>query len=246
MTEESTSLNKYLAATGICSRRQADSIIEEGRVTLNGQTARKGNRVAAGDEVLLDGKPIGQRRPKPVYILFNKPVGVVCTTDKRDRHNIIDYINYPERIFPVGRLDKASQGLIILTNNGDIVNKVLRAGNLHEKEYIVTVDKPISRDFLVKMRSGVPILDTVTKRADVQQVNKKTFKIILTQGLNRQIRRMCEYLGYEVKHLKRVRIMHLKLGSLKVGEHREFTRREYKQLMFHIRNSNGEPFKKSR
>ena len=241
MTEESTSLNKYLAATGICSRRQADSIIEEGRVTLNGQTARKGNRVAAGDEVLLDGKPIGQRRPKPVYILFNKPVGVVCTTDKRDRHNIVDYINFPERIFPIGRLDKASQGLIFLTNDGEIVNKILRAGNRHEKEYIVTVDKAITRDFLVKMRSGVPILDTVTKRADVEQINKKTFKIILTQGLNRQIRRMCEYLGYEVKRLKRVRIMHVKLGDLKVGEYRHFTKREYKQLMFHIRDSRKGP-----
>ena len=238
----STSLNKYIANSGLCSRREADAIIAEGRVTLNGEVARPGNRVEAGDQVLLDGKPLRGKRPEPVYLLYNKPRGIVCTTDRRERHNVIDAIDYPERIFPVGRLDKDSQGLLLLTNNGDIVNKILRAGNAHEKEYVVTVDQPISRDFLVNMRAGVPILDTVTKRADVRQVNKKTFKIILTQGLNRQIRRMCEHLGYEVRHLKRVRIMHLKLGDLKVGEYRKFTRREYKQLMFHIRNSSGEPF----
>lgn len=238
----STSLNKYIANSGICSRREADQIIAEGRVTLNGEVARPGNRVEPGDVVLLDGKPLRGKRPEPVYLLYNKPRGIVCTTDRRERHNVIDAIDFPERIFPVGRLDKDSQGLLVLTNNGDIVNKMLRAGNAHEKEYIVTVDKPITRDFLVNMRSGVPILDTVTRRADVQQVNKKTFRIVLTQGLNRQIRRMCEHLGYEVRHLKRVRVMHLKLGDLRVGEHRKFTKREYKQLMFHLRHSSGEPF----
>jgi 23S rRNA pseudouridine2604 synthase len=216
-----TRINKYLSEVGYCSRRAADKLIEQGRVTINGSVPEMGTKVAAGDEVRVDGVLVGQKEEARVYLAFNKPIGIVCTTDTRvERDNIIEYINYPSRIFPIGRLDKASEGLIFLTNDGDIVNKILRARNNHEKEYIVTVDRPVTADFVQKMSAGVPILDTLTRPCKVEQLNKKVFKIVLTQGLNRQIRRMCEHLGYEVTKLKRVRIMNVKL-DLPVGRWRD-------------------------
>ena len=219
MDRADISINKYIAGTGYCSRRGADKLLDAGRVTLNGALARKGNRVAVGDVVLVDGKPLTQK-PEPVYLALHKPPGVTCTTDRRDPTNIIDFVGYPERIFPIGRLDKPSTGLILLTNDGDIVNKILRVENEHDKEYIVTVQKAIDRAFVRAMSEGVPILDTVTRPCEVEKIGKQTFRIILTQGLNRQIRRMCEYLGYEVKTLKRIRIMNVRLGKLPVGEYR--------------------------
>ncbi|SHJ28070.1 23S rRNA pseudouridine(2604) synthase RluF [Pseudozobellia thermophila] len=207
-----TRINKYLSEVGYCSRRAADKLIEQGRVTINGQVPEMGTKISEGDEVRVDGQLLGPPQEKPVYLAFNKPVGIVCTTDTRvEKDNIVDFINYPTRIFPIGRLDKPSEGLIFLTNDGDIVNKILRARNHHEKEYIVTVDKPISEDFLQRMRNGVPILDTITRKCKVEQTDRFEFRIVLTQGLNRQIRRMCEHLGYRVKKLKRVRIMNVRL-----------------------------------
>jgi 23S rRNA pseudouridine2604 synthase len=234
--ENSESLNKYIASTGRCSRREADVLIKAGKVTLNGVVAQAGNRVFAGDTVLIEGQPL-QAKPKPVYIIFNKPKGVVCTTDKREKDNIIDYINYHERLFPIGRLDKPSEGVIFLTNDGDIVNKILRAGNQHEKEYIVTVKQPISKKFLADMSKGVPILGTVTKRCVLEQINKFTFRIILVQGLNRQIRRMCEYFNYDVLALQRVRVMNIKLGKLPSGQWREFSKVELDILKASVQNS---------
>lgn len=216
----SVSINKYISSTGVCSRREADRLLDAGRVTLNGQKAKRGNRVEDGDTVLLDGQPL-LVKPETVYLALHKPAGVTCTTDRRDQTNIIDYLNYPERIFPIGRLDKPSTGLLLLTNDGDIVNKILRVENAHDKEYIVTVDKAIDRTFVRKMAGGIPILDTVTKECEVQKLGRNKFRIVLTQGLNRQIRRMCEYLGYEVRTLKRVRIMNVRLGKMEVGELRE-------------------------
>ena len=216
MSDSSVSLNKYIAQTGICSRREADRWIEAGRVQLNGAIATKGNRVEAGDTVLLDGRPIGPR-PEAVYLAFHKPAGITSTTDQRDRSNLIDYINYPERIFPIGRLDKASTGLLLLTNDGDIVNQILRAENHHEKEYIVTVDRPLTARATKRMASGLPILGTRTLPCTVELLGPTTFRIVLTQGLNRQIRRMAEYLGYRVLTLKRIRIMDIELGRLEVG-----------------------------
>ncbi|SFN27310.1 ribosomal large subunit pseudouridine synthase F [Chryseobacterium oleae] len=227
---EKTRINKYLSEVGYCSRRAADKLLEEGRITINGKVPEMGTKVSDEDVVEVDGKPIREPQDKPVYIAFNKPVGIVCTTDtKREKNNIVDYINYQKRIFPIGRLDKPSEGLILLTSDGDIVNKILRARNNHEKEYIVRLDKPMSPKFLDKMRNGVPILDTVTKKCDVERIDDMTFRIILTQGLNRQIRRMCEYLGYEVKKLKRIRIMNIKL-DLPVGKWRELTEEELSSL----------------
>jgi 23S rRNA pseudouridine2604 synthase len=223
--EDSISLNKYISSTGICSRREADKLIADGQVTINGQVAILGNRVFAGDVVKIKGKVL-KSKPAPLYIAFNKPVGIVCTTDQKERQNIISYINHPQRLFPIGRLDKPSQGLIFLTNDGDIVNKILRAGNNHEKEYIVSVNKPITPAFIRKMSEGIPILGTVTKRCEVSSINPTTFKIILTQGLNRQIRRMCEFLGYDVTSLKRIRIMNVDLGKLKEGSWRELSKEE--------------------
>lgn len=234
--ENSVSLNKYISSTGICSRREADQFITEGRVTINGNIAQKGNRVFPGDKVLLNGKPL-LAKPKALYLAFNKPVGIVCTTDPKEPKNIISYINHRERLFPIGRLDKPSQGLIFLTNDGDIVNKILRAGNQHEKEYIVTVDRPISRRFLQRMSQGIPILGTVTKECFIEQLGKSTFKIILTQGLNRQIRRMCEFLGYEVTKLKRVRIMNVDLDNLKIGQWRELNEKEILQIKAMVKRS---------
>lgn len=223
--EISINLNKYISSTGICSRREAERFIKEGRVTINGKPTQLGNRVFEGDIVKIDGKPL-KSKPKTVYIALNKPVGIVCTTDSKEKKNIVKFIGYPQRLFPIGRLDKPSEGLIFLTNDGDIVNKILRAGNNHEKEYIVTVNKSFDDRFLQRMSNGIPILGTITKKCKLERVNERTFKIILVQGLNRQIRRMCEYLGYEVENLKRTRIMNVSLGKLKVGEWRELTSQE--------------------
>ena len=229
--ENSTSLNKFISDSGFCSRREADVIIKAGRVTINGVVASSGNRVADGNEVLLDGKEISTK-PKEVYIALNKPIGITCTTDMRVGGNIIEFMDYNERIFPIGRLDKPSEGLILLTNDGNIVNKILRASNNHEKEYIVEVNRPISKDFLLKMGAGVllPELETTTRKFEIERIGKFKFKIILTQGLNRQIRRMCENLGYRVLTLKRVRIMNIKLDQLATGNWRHLTYQEMKQL----------------
>ena len=214
-------INKYLSEVGYCSRRAADKLIEEGRVTINGKIPEKGTRISPSDEVRVYGKLIQKPKQQHVYIAFNKPVGIVCTTDTAvEKDNIIDYINYPKRIFPIGRLDKPSEGLIFLTSDGDIVNKILRARNKHEKEYVVTVNKPVTKKFIEQMSNGVPILDTITRKCKVTQIGKFKFKIVLTQGLNRQIRRMCEYFDYQVLTLKRIRIMNVTL-DLPVGQWRD-------------------------
>jgi len=225
-----TRINKYLSEVGFCSRRAADALIEEGRVTINGKVPEMGTKVKEGDDVRVDGKPIRPTNEAHVYIALNKPVGIVCTTDNRfEKNNIVDFIGHPKRIFPVGRLDKASEGLILLTSDGDIVNKILRARNNHEKEYIVSVNKPINDKFVREMSKGVPILDTVTRPCFVEQIGKHTFRIILTQGLNRQIRRMCEYLGFGVTRLQRVRIMNIILDT-QVGKWRNLTSKELSDL----------------
>jgi 23S rRNA pseudouridine2604 synthase len=223
--QPSTRLNKYISETGFCSRREADKLIEQGRVTLNGKKPEMGTKVFPGDSVLVDGKPLNAKKA-PVYIAFNKPVGITCTTELHVPGNIIDYIRHPERIFPIGRLDKPSEGLIFLTSDGDIVNKILRAGNNHEKEYVVTVDKPITEAFLKQMAHGVRILDTITQKCQVTRETNFRFRIILTQGLNRQIRRMCEALGYQVTKLVRVRIMNITLDGLPQGKWRNLTAEE--------------------
>lgn len=227
--DNSISLNKYISNTGICSRREADKLIADGKVKLNGVIAQTGNRVFEGDVVLLNNRPL-ITPPKSLYIAFNKPVGIVCTTDLKEKKNIISYINHPQRLFPIGRLDKPSEGLIFLTNDGDIVNKILRAGNNHEKEYIVSVKQPLTTDFRDKMEAGIPILGTVTLPCKVELLSKHTFKIILIQGLNRQIRRMCEYLNYEVTALKRVRIMNVSLDNIAIGKWRELTNKEMNEI----------------
>ncbi|AZJ31952.1 ribosomal large subunit pseudouridine synthase F [Tenacibaculum mesophilum] len=227
--DTSINLNKYISSTGICSRREAERFITEGRVTINGKPTQLGNRVHEGDVVKIDGKPL-KAKPKTIHIALNKPKGIVCTTDSKERKNIVKFVGHPQRLFPIGRLDKPSEGLIFLTNDGDIVNKILRAGNNHEKEYIVTVNKPFDERFIKRMSNGIPILGTVTKKCKVERINDTTFKIILIQGLNRQIRRMCEYLGYDVKKLKRTRIMNVTLGSLKVGEWRELSSKEMDEI----------------
>lgn len=224
-TNMDTSLNKYISDTGFCSRREADKYIEECRVTINGRDADKGNRVKEGDVVKIDGEFL-KKKTAPVYIMLNKPKGITCTTDQKDKTNIIDFVNFKTRIFPIGRLDKLSEGLIFLTNDGDIVNKILRAGNGHEKEYMVTVDKKISADFINSMRSGVRIMGTITNKCFVKQEGDSRFRIILTQGLNRQIRRMCETLGYKVTSLKRVRIMNITVNGIVPGKWRYFTVQE--------------------
>ena len=229
MEENLKRLNKFIGETGFCSRREADKYIEEGRVTINGVVPELGTKVGPDDEVRIDGKLIREKREKPVYLAFNKPVGIECTTNLEVRNNIVDYINYPTRIFPIGRLDKASEGLIFMTNDGDIVNKILRARNNHEKEYTVTVNKLITDRFIERMANCVPILDTVTRKCKVEKISSTTFKIILTQGLNRQIRRMCEYLGYEVTALKRIRIINISL-DVPVGRYRDLTDAEIKEL----------------
>lgn len=222
-------LNKYISETGFCSRREADKLIEQGRVKIDGLKATTGMKVSKGKSVFIDGKSLKVEN-ELVYIALNKPVGITCTTESKIKGNIVDFINHEKRIFPIGRLDKDSQGLIFMTNDGDIVNKILRAGNNHEKEYIVTVNKPITDEFIKGMSNGVPILGTVTKKCLVKKESKNSFRIILTQGLNRQIRRMCEYFGYEVKKLERIRIMNVSLGNLKIGSWRYLTKKELAEI----------------
>ncbi|MDC1063231.1 23S rRNA pseudouridine(2604) synthase RluF [Flavobacteriales bacterium] len=236
--EKGTRINKYLSEIGFCSRRKADLLIEQERIKVNGVYAVMGQKVTGQEEIQVNNKIIKKlENKKHIYIAFNKPAGIVCTTDtKREKDNIIDYINYPTRIFPIGRLDKPSEGLIFLTNDGDIVNKILRANNQHEKEYIVEVNKPVTKDFIKKMGEGVPVLDKITNKCKIKQTGKKTFKIILTQGLNRQIRRMCEYFDYRVVFLKRIRIMNIKL-DIPVGEYRDFTKSELNQINQLVKNS---------
>lgn len=229
-------INKFISETGFCSRREADKLVEQGRVSLNGRKAVLGDKAASGDDVRVDGKPLKVKKAG-VYIAFNKPVGITCTTERHVKGNIIDYIRHKERIFPIGRLDKPSEGLIFLTSDGDIVNKILRAGNNHEKEYVVTVNKPITTDFIQKMASGVPVLGVITKKCFVRKESIFVFTIILTQGLNRQIRRMCEYLGYEVTRLKRVRIMNVTLDNLPTGKWRNLTAAEMEEINKAIANS---------
>ena len=233
-----TRINKYLSEVGYCSRRVADRLIKEGKVTINGEIPEIGTKVEEGDQVKVKGQRIKKStKQKHIYLAFNKPVGIVCTTDRKvEPHNVIDFINYPKRIFPIGRLDKPSEGLIVLTNDGDIVNKILRARNNHEKEYIVDVNRQINKEFIQNMSNGVEILDTITKNCFVKQLGPKKFKIILTQGLNRQIRRMCETLGYRVESLKRVRIMNIKL-DVPTGKYREFTNKELLELNKLLENS---------
>jgi len=235
-----TRINKYLSEIGYCSRRAADKLIEEGRILINNAPPEMGVKINSSDEIKIDGKLILDTNKRSIYLAFNKPVGIVCTTDTRfEKNNIIEYINYPERIFPIGRLDKPSEGLILLTNDGDIVNKILRSRNHHEKEYLVEVNKPIDDQFIRKMSNGLPILDTITKKCTVEKISKFRFKIILTQGLNRQIRRMCEYLDYNVVKLKRIRIMNISL-DMPVGKHRELSDNEFNELQKLISDSSKE------
>lgn len=224
-----TRINKFLSEAGVCSRRAADRLVEEKRVTIDGVLAQAGSRVFEGAVVCVDGKAIAKEQ-ESVVIAFNKPVGVVCTAQKKEKNNVIDFIGYPKRIFPVGRLDKDSEGLLLLTNDGELMNRVLKASELHEKEYIVTVDKEVTHEFLSRMENGVPVLDKITAPCVVRKINRFSFCIILTQGLNRQIRRMCEYFGYHVVKLKRVRIMNIRLGELKAGTYRELTKDERTEL----------------
>lgn len=229
-------LNKYLSEAGVCSRREADRLIEAGKVTIDGITAVMGTKVDGNEKICVDKKVV-KHEEKMVLLAFHKPVGVVCTTQKKEKNNIVDYIHYPQRIYPVGRLDKDSQGLILMTNNGEIVNKMMRSGNQHEKEYIVQVDKPVTKDFLRGMAKGVPILDTITRECKIDQVGRNSFRIVITQGLNRQIRRMCEYFGYKVTKLERIRIMNISLGNLKMGKYRNVTVEELNELERLIKNS---------
>lgn len=228
---EEIRLNKYLSEIGVCSRREADRLIESGKVSINGETAKMGIKVTGKEEILMNGRKIKQEKPEEmVLIAVNKPRGIVCTTAKEDKNNIVDFINYPTRIYPIGRLDKDSEGLILMTNNGEIVNKILRSRNNHEKEYVVTVDKTITEQFLKRMSQPIPILDTMTKPCKIWKTGQKEFHIILTQGLNRQIRRMCEYCGYKVMKLERIRIMNIGLGNLKTGGYRNITKQEIIEL----------------
>ena len=229
-------LNKAISETGYCSRRAADKLIEAGKVKVNGNTPELGTKVTANDVITVNGTVV-TKEVDNIYLAFNKPVGITCTTELQIEGNIIDYINYPERIFPIGRLDKPSEGLIFMTNDGDIVNKILRSKNSHQKEYIVTVSRRITDDFIYEMSNGVPILDTVTEKCVVKRINDTTFNIILTQGLNRQIRRMCDYLGYQVNTLKRVRIMNISLDGIKKGEYRSFTKEELSEINELIKDS---------
>lgn len=229
-------LNKYLSDAGVCSRREADRLVQDGRVMVDGKTAVLGMQIQEGQEILVNGKKV-RREEKKVLLLFHKPRGIECTANPKIKKNVISYIDYPIRIYYIGRLDKDSEGLLLLTNQGELVNKMMRAGNCHEKEYLVTVDKPVTDDFIKKMSSGVPILGTVTRKCQVEKTGKKTFRIILTQGLNRQIRRMCEYLGYRVERLVRVRVMNLELGDLPVGQYREAAEKELENLKSLIQDS---------
>lgn len=239
---EGIRINKYLSEAGVCSRREADRQIENGNVTIDGKTAETGSRVLPGQKVCFMGKPVEKEEEK-ILIAVNKPIGIVCTAEKREKDNIVDFINYPKRIYPVGRLDKDSSGLILMTNQGEIVNKMMRSGNMHEKEYIVTVNKTVSDFFLRGMAGGVPLteLGITTRKCQVEKLGKRKFKIILTQGYNRQIRRMCEYFGYRVEALKRVRIMNIQLGDLEQGKYRHVTGEEYRELLRLIAHSQNTP-----
>lgn len=239
MEQEGIRINKFLSEAGVCSRREADRALEAGQVRIGERTAVLGDKVWPGDVVYYKGRQV-RREEQRILIAFHKPKGIVCTTSKKEGTNIVDYIGYPKRIYPVGRLDKDSTGLILLTNDGDIVNKMMRAGNRHEKEYVVTVNQDITQDFIMHLSKGVRILDTVTRPCKVWQSGEREFHIVLTQGLNRQIRRMCEALGYRVKTLKRLRIMNIYLGNLKEGTYRDVTDEEWKELKRLIRNSSNE------
>lgn len=235
-------INKFLSEAGICSRREADRQIAAGNVTIDGIPAQTGDKVSDGQKVFFYGKPV-KREEEKILLVFYKPPGIVCTSEKREKNNVVDYISYPRRIYPVGRLDKDSEGLLLLTNQGEIVNKMMRSGNMHEKEYIVTVNRPVTESFLRGISGGVPLVElgTTTRKCKVKQTGKYEFKIVLTQGLNRQIRRMCEYFGYRVKKLVRIRIMNIELGDLKEGTYRKVTKEEYKKLMQLIKHSSNAP-----
>ncbi|MDR1225660.1 MAG: 23S rRNA pseudouridine(2604) synthase RluF [Prevotellaceae bacterium] len=243
-------INKYISETGLCSRREADTLVEQGRVTIDGRQAETGSKVLPGQVVKVNGRTVSNNAVQSAIIAYNKPVGIVSTTDPKEPDNIVHAINHPQRIFPIGRLDKDSQGLILLTNEGDIVNKILRAGNNHDKEYLVTVNKPVNQDFARRMQSGIPVLGVVTRKCEVTLLGKNTFKIILRQGLNRQIRRMCEYLGYEVTKLERVRIMHILLGKLRIGQWRDLTQEEvtllYKKIEHSVKTEEASQLKNKR
>ncbi|MBE5905279.1 MAG: 23S rRNA pseudouridine(2604) synthase RluF [Lachnospiraceae bacterium] len=234
-------INKYLSEAGFCSRREADRKVEAGEVFIDGELAQMGSKVRPGQQVYVNGQRVEYGQEPAVLIAFNKPAGIVCTMEKREKNNVIDFLQYPYRIYPIGRLDKESTGLLLLTNQGDLVNKMMRSGNAHEKEYLVTVNKEVTEEFLKGMRGGVPILDTVTRKCKVEKIDKKRIRIVLTQGLNRQIRRMCEYFGYRVVALKRVRIMNISLGNLKEGTYRNVTEEEYRELLAMIAHSSNEP-----
>ena len=244
MENSGVRINKFLSEAGVCSRREADRKIENGEVRINDKVAATGDKVMPEDIVYVNGRPV-KKEEELVLLALNKPVGIVCTAEKREKNNVIDYINYPKRIYPIGRLDKDSEGLLLLTNNGEIVNKMMRSGNMHEKEYIVTVNKPVTESFIRGLAGGVPLveLNTTTRKCKVEQIGKKQFRIILTQGLNRQIRRMCEYFGYRVEKLVRTRIMNIELGDLEVGKYREITSGEYKKLQSLIKYSSNETVK---
>lgn len=241
MEESGIRINKFLSEAGVCSRREADRQVEAGNVTIDGEIAGMGAKVLPGQKVYYCGKQV-EKEEEMILLALYKPTGIVCTAEKREKNNVIDYLQYPKRIYPVGRLDKDSEGLLLLTNNGDIVNKMMRAGNMHEKEYIVTVNKPVTDAFLRGLAGGVPLVElgTMTRKCRVERIGKKEFKIILTQGLNRQIRRMCEYFGYRVEKLVRVRIMNIKLGDLESGTYRRVTEEEYRQLLKLTKDSSNE------
>ena len=241
LEENGIRINKYLSEAGVCSRREADRQVELGAVTIDGKVAETGARVMPGQTVLYQGKLVSKEE-EMILLAFHKPVGIVCTAEKREKNNVIDYINYPKRIYPIGRLDKDSEGLLLLTNNGDIVNKIMRSGNMHEKEYQVTVNRPVTESFLHGLANGVPLVELgmMTRKCYVRQTGKRQFVIILTQGLNRQIRRMCEYFGYRVEKLVRTRIMNIELGDLPVGTYRDVTPEEYRKLKTLIRDSSNE------
>ena len=229
MEQESIRINKFLSEAGICSRRGADRMVEDGRVTINGTVAQLGDRIQPGQKVCVDGKPVS-REDERILLAYHKPKGIVCTSAKKEKNNIIDYLNYPKRIYPIGRLDKDSEGLLLLTNDGELANEIMKARNYHEKEYEVTVSRPVTETFLRGMAGGVPILDTMTRKCQVEQTGKRSFRIVLAQGLNRQIRRMCEYFGYRVTKLVRVRIMNIYLGDLPAGKYRALTEKEWAEL----------------
>lgn len=237
--DENMRINKFLSECGFCSRREADRLLEAGKVTVDGEVASLGSKLTPGQEVKVEGVLV-TKKDKPVIIAVNKPKGIVCTTAKKEKNNIVDFIDYKSRIYPVGRLDKSSEGLLLMTNMGDLVNKIMRARNYHEKEYLVSVDKDITEDFLKRMSEGVPVLDTITRPCEIEKIGRRKFRIILTQGLNRQIRRMCENLGYRVVYLKRTRIMNIHLGDLKTGEYRELTKQEIDEIMKQTADDDGQ------